>query len=101
MTEQKILEGGRCGSVVIRGSIDQLTSQLVGMENPSVDPTYVEDYLLTQRTFSDPLNLADKLLLWFNDSSIRDRVTRTVLLWVNNHFIDFETNTQLMGFLQR
>jgi Rap guanine nucleotide exchange factor 2 len=32
---------------------------------------------------------------------IKDRVTRVVLLWVNNHFIDFETDTELMAFLQK
>lgn len=33
-------------------------------------------------------------------SEIRDRVTRVVLLWVNNHFPDFETDPQMMEFLE-
>lgn len=39
-------------------------SQLVEVEN-NVDPTYVEDFLLTHRTFIDnPLQVANKLLEW-------------------------------------
>ena len=39
-------------------------SQLVEVEN-NVDPTYVEDFLLTHRTFlKDPLIVATKLLEW-------------------------------------
>ena len=91
----------RTGQVVIRGSNESLLNQLICMETPSLDPTYVEDYLLTHRVFSTSQILADKLLTWFNDPMVKDRVTRTVLLWVNNHFIDFETSTNLMIFLQR
>ena len=100
MTELKQIDGGtRIGHVVIRGTVDQLMAQLVNSDQPSVDPTYVEDFLLTQRIFSSLDILASKLMLWFNDKSVRDRVTRVVLLWVNNHFIDFETSKPLFGFL--
>lgn len=45
-------------------------------EHSTVDPTYVEDFLLTYRTFlKSPLEVAEKLLTWFNDSEIRDRVS--------------------------
>ena len=36
----------------------------------------------------------------FNDPAVRDKVTRVVLLWVNNHFTDFETDPQMMDFLE-
>jgi len=46
-------------------------------------------------------------LLWFvvlcyrfNEAVVRDRVTRVVLLWVNNHFTDFETDPTMMEFLE-
>ena len=32
---------------------------------------------------------------------IRDKVTRVLLLWVNNHFTDFETDPTMMEFLER
>ena len=29
-----------------------------------------------------------------------DRVTRLLLLWVHNHFLDFETNSKMMEYLE-
>lgn len=82
-------------------------------ENSMTDPTYVEDFLLTHRTFiPNSQSVARQLLQWFENEStaplqttatatqIRDRVTRVVLLWVNNHFTDFETDPQMMKFLE-
>lgn len=82
-------------------------------ENSMTDPTYVEDFLLTHRTFIPySQNVANQLLEWFENEStapmestvapahIRDRVTRVVLLWVNNHFTDFETDPHMMKFLE-
>ncbi len=96
-----------------------------------VDPTYIEDFLLTYRTFlRSPLILGQRLLDWFNDPSLRDKVmwlnqpflkkltlsfswtvltvlplssnqvTRVVLLWVNNHFSDFEGDPDMTSFLE-
>lgn len=90
----------RRGHVVIRATSDMLMAQLTE-ENSLTDPTYVEDFLLTHRTFiSSPLHVANQLLDWFKDSEKRDRVTRVVLLWVNNHFTDFETDTDMIEFLE-
>lgn len=61
----------------------------------------MEDFLLTQRIFMDLHELAEKIILNFSDIGIRDRVTRVMLLWVNNHFIDFEVDLNLMKLLQR
>ena len=71
------------------------------IEENSIDPTYVEDFLLTHRTFIDnSIDVANQLLEWFQEPSVRDRVTRVVLLWVNNHFTDFETDPAMMEFLE-
>lgn len=83
-------------------------------ENSMTDPTYVEDFLLTHRTFIPcSQNVLRQLLEWFENESttpapttaspiqIRDRVTRVILLWVNNHFTDFETDPQMMKFLEQ
>lgn len=92
--------GARRGHVVIRGTPDRLMLQLIE-ENSQSDPTYVEDFLLTHRTFiPSPLHVAEQLLDWFKETTVRDRVTRVVLLWVNNHFTDFETDTSMMEFLE-
>jgi Rap guanine nucleotide exchange factor 2 len=86
---------------VIRGAPDRLMAQLVE-DNSSIDPTYIEDFLLTHRTFVDKsVVVADQLLEWFSDPVLRDKVTRVLLLWVNNHFTDFETDPTMMEFLER
>ncbi|XP_023318481.1 rap guanine nucleotide exchange factor 2-like isoform X13 [Trichogramma pretiosum] len=91
--------GARRGHVVIRGTAERLMLQLVE-ENSINDPTYVEDFLLTHRTFvENPLFVAQQLLEWFEQSHVRDKVARVVLLWVNNHFTDFETDPAMMEFL--
>ncbi|XP_017481613.1 PREDICTED: rap guanine nucleotide exchange factor 2 isoform X2 [Rhagoletis zephyria] len=104
--------GMKRGHVVIRGTPERLLQQLVE-ENSMTDPTYVEDFLLTQRIFiKNPQELTQKLLAWFecdaeppkgssaSPQEIRDRVTRVVLLWVNNHFTDFEADHEMMEFLE-
>ena len=68
----------------------------------ATDPTYIEDFLLTYRTFLNaPVVIADQLLDWFKDPQLRDKVTRVLLLWVNNHFTDFETDPSMMNFLEK
>ncbi|XP_055385503.1 uncharacterized protein LOC129614698 isoform X3 [Condylostylus longicornis] len=102
----------RRGHVVIRGTISRLMVQLIE-ENSMTDPTYVEDFLLTHRTFiENPKEVAKQLLQWFENEDtsplhtnasgmeIRDRVSRVILLWVNNHFTDFEMDPEMMEFLE-
>ncbi|KAL4640385.1 rap guanine nucleotide exchange factor 2 isoform X2 [Arapaima gigas] len=92
--------GTRKGHIVIKGTAERLTMHLVE-EHSVVDPTYIEDFLLTYRTFlSCPMIVGKKLLEWFNDPSLRDKVTRVVLLWVNNHFNDFEGDPAMNHFLE-
>ena len=51
------------------------------VEEPSVvDPTYIEDFLLTYRTFlSSPMDVGKKLLEWFQVDSLRDTVSVFVI----------------------
>ena len=104
VTEQRVIEtegASRKGHMVIRGAPDKLMSQLMD-DNCSTDTTYIEDFLLTYRTFLDaPVVIADQLLDWFQDPQLRDKVTRVLLLWVNNHFTDFETDPSMMNFLEK
>nr|XP_044987836.1 rap guanine nucleotide exchange factor 2 isoform X3 [Jaculus jaculus] len=92
--------GTRKGHIVIKGTSERLTMHLVE-EHSVVDPTFIEDFLLTYRTFlSSPMEVGKKLLEWFDDPSLRDKVTRVVLLWVNNHFNDFEGDPAMTRFLE-
>eukprot|EP00106_Octopus_bimaculoides_P019406 XP_014786848.1 PREDICTED: rap guanine nucleotide exchange factor 2-like isoform X2 [Octopus bimaculoides] len=108
VTEHRVLDGlNRKGHIVIRGTSERLMQHLIEEENSSVDPTYVEDFLLTYRTFlSSPTFLANKLLSWFNNnelgkSNLKMKVARVVLLWVNNHFNDFEMDAVMCEFLEQ
>ncbi|XP_066508118.1 rap guanine nucleotide exchange factor 2 isoform X2 [Hoplias malabaricus] len=92
--------GTRKGHIVVKGTTERLIQHLVE-DHSVVDPTYIEDFLLTYRTFlSSPLIVGQRLLDWFNDPSSRDKVTRVVLLWVNNHFSDFEGDPDMTNFLE-
>ncbi len=44
--------------------------------------------------------IGDILLQWFEQPSYRRNVTRVVSLWVNEHFCDFDTNRELLTFLE-
>lgn len=52
------------------------------VEEPSVvDPTYIEDFLLTYRTFlCNPMEVGKKLLDWFQVDSLRDTVSVLVCI---------------------
>lgn len=106
VTEQRTISNeveamARKGHVVIRGTTEKLMSQLME-DNSNVDPTFTEDFLLTYRTFLDsPVEIMSQLLNWFKDPSLRDKVTRVLLLWVNNHFTDFETDPGMMEYLEK
>jgi Rap guanine nucleotide exchange factor 2 len=88
--------------VPTQGKPERLLHQLVE-EHSAVDSTYVEDLLLTYRTFlkTPPVDLTSRLLDWFADVKLRDKVTRVVLLWVNNHFNDFEGESVMTEFLEK
>ncbi|XP_060082252.1 rap guanine nucleotide exchange factor 6-like isoform X3 [Ylistrum balloti] len=101
VTEHRVFDGGnRRGHIVIRGTAERLMQHLVE-DHSVVDPTYVEDFLLCYRMFlKDPTELSTCLRQWFEDPVLRPKVTRVVLLWVNNHFIDFEMDACMCEFLE-
>lgn len=85
---------------VIRGTAQRLLAQLID-ENSAIDPTYVEDFLLTHRTFMTSQEVILYLLQLMNKGELMDRVTRVLLLWVHNHFPDFETDPVMMEYLEK
>lgn len=67
----------KLNTCVEQGTAERLTMHLVE-EHSVVDPTYIEDFLLTYRTFlSSPMVVGKKLLEWFHDPSLRDKVCRS------------------------
>ncbi|XP_048580801.1 rap guanine nucleotide exchange factor 6 isoform X2 [Nematostella vectensis] len=101
VTEHRSTDGGnRQGQVVIKAKSGKLITHLVE-DHSVIDPTFVEDFLLTFKTFFDqPTKICGKLLNWFLEDDLRDKVTRVMLLWVNNHYNDFEGDHVMEDYLQ-
>uniref|UniRef100_A0A183I502 N-terminal Ras-GEF domain-containing protein n=1 Tax=Onchocerca flexuosa TaxID=387005 RepID=A0A183I502_9BILA len=94
--------GNQMGQVLIKANRDKLIEHLVEERDTAVDAHYIEDFLLMYRVFiSDPTMIFEKLMHWFAESNLRDKIARIVLLWVNNHFNDFECNGEMMQLLDR
>ena len=118
VTEQRPLNNSseRSGEIVLKGSAEKLIERLMFDDSYSlVDPTYIQDFLLTYRVFIDePIYVANKLVEWFQFSSklylgspsnspsnAKKKVYRILLEWITNHFNDFETNKELYEFVER
>lgn len=60
--------------LIFKATPERLIMHLIE-EHSIVDPTYIEDFLLTYRTFlTSPLEVGNKLLEWFTVDSLRDKV---------------------------
>ena len=58
--------------------------------------------MLVYRTFMSATVVFERLLEWFAEGGAqRDRVARLVLLWVNNHFNDFETDASMTELMDK
>ena len=67
----EVLAGLDSEEVLERSLATRKLAQLVE-DNSSIDPTYIEDFLLTHRTFVDKsVVVADQLLEWFSDPVLR------------------------------
>ena len=88
------------GPVAIRGTPKALLTYLLEHDSKA-DKFFIEDFLLMSRIFLQSLSqIGDTLLQWFEQPSYRRNVTRVVSLWVNEHFCDFDTNRELLTFLE-
>ncbi|XP_033643889.1 rap guanine nucleotide exchange factor 6-like isoform X2 [Asterias rubens] len=100
VTEHRVLDDRRQGHILIKGTPERLISNLMEDHSP-VDPTYVEDFLLSYRSYlPSPHQVCDSLLHWFQDVNLRDKVIRVLLLWVNNYYSDFEKSPDMIEFLE-
>jgi Rap guanine nucleotide exchange factor 2 len=98
---ERRLIGNQVGLVLIKAKPEKLLQHLTDDIDASSDAHFVEDFLLMYRVFiSNPIIVMDKLLQWFNDGTLRDKVARILLLWVNNHFNDFESYKNMSNALE-
>ena len=75
---------------IIRGTEQKLLEQLTE-DTPAIagesglinDPSYVEDFLLTHRSFISSADVIHHLLNLMHQRKTMDRVTRVLLLWVS------------------
>ena len=92
-------------SFSFQATIEKLLDLLVDENQLIDDPNFVEDFLLTYRTFiSDPTIITNKLFDYFHkhiNSSSSEHIARVILSWVNNHYNDFESNNKLNEFLEK
>ncbi|KAI6189040.1 hypothetical protein M3Y98_00419400 [Aphelenchoides besseyi] len=97
--ERRVI-GSQIALVVIKAKPDRLVQHLVEEGDSTVDENFVQDFLLMYRVFIfDPTEIMHKIIDWFLDGRYREKVTRIVLLWVNNHFNDFESNKEMLRLL--
>ncbi|MFH4975287.1 hypothetical protein AB6A40_001996 [Gnathostoma spinigerum] len=100
-TERRTV-GSQVGQVLIKANREKLIGHLIEDRDTAVDAHYVEDFLLMYRVFiRDPTMIFEKLMHWFAEANLRDKVARIVLLWANNHFNDFECNCEMLKLLER
>ncbi|CAH8574133.1 unnamed protein product [Heterobilharzia americana] len=88
--------------LVTKGTPEKLIEHLIA-DLSNMDITYPEDFLLTYRTFLDsPRPIVDRLLSWhLHSPKLRSRVNRIILLWVHNHFNDFEDSHEMMKSIEK
>ena len=97
VTEHRKVSKAEWAQVVVRGSESKLVSHMVTGE---YDLKYVEDFLLTYRTFMSPVELAEHLEKLFEQTELRDHVARVVLLWAHSHISDFNGSPDMIAFLR-
>uniref|UniRef100_A0AC35U876 Rap guanine nucleotide exchange factor 2 n=1 Tax=Rhabditophanes sp. KR3021 TaxID=114890 RepID=A0AC35U876_9BILA len=99
---ERRVTGSQVGLVIIKAKAEKLIHLLVDELEAASDAHYIEDFLLMYRVFiSQPTIIFLKLLEWFEDKELRERVPRIILLWVNTHFNDFEGNAEMMNMLEQ
>ena len=79
ITEQRVLNNttDKTGEIVLKGSLEKLVERLICEDSYSiVDPTYIQDFLLTYRVFiDDPIYISNKLFEWFQLNKVPSYLT--------------------------
>lgn len=107
--------GNQVELLITKALPDRLIQQLVEDSDDfgcaaNGDAHFIEDFLLMYRVFIfEPTKIANKLIEWFcldlNNSyeskKYSDKVARIFLIWVNNHFSDFESDIEMTRLLDK
>jgi hypothetical protein len=74
VTEHRLLNSTseRTGEIILKASVDKLIERLLHDDAYSIiDPTYIQDFLLTYRVFIDnPTYISSKLFEWFKQGMV-------------------------------
>lgn len=68
----------------LNGEIDNQDSRIDKLNQVKSNPNAKFRHLVKGFEF-----IANKLLQWFEDDNLRDKVIRIVLMWINNYYLDF------------
>ena len=91
--------GGQYGYIILQATPDMLLSQLV---ETSIDEKYIESFLLTYRVFlPQPTGLTYRIEHWFATPSYAIKAVQVLLIWLRNHYTDFENNNEMQDFLDK
>ena len=89
--------GGQYGYIILQATPDMLLSQLV---ETSIDEKYIESFLLTYRVFlPQPTGLTYRIEHWFATPNYAIKAVQVLLVWLRNHYTDFENNHEMQDFL--
>lgn len=67
--------GNQIGQVLIKANKEKLIEHLIDERDTAVDAHYADDFLLMYRVFiTDPTMIFEKLVHWFAEATLRDRV---------------------------
>ena len=96
----------KTGEIVLKATPDKLIERLILDDHYClIDPTYIQDFLLTYRVFiKNPLYVSNKLSDYFSlspQTNVKKKVYRIILEWITNHFNDFEKNRELYEFVDK
>ena len=73
-----------------QGTAEKLVQHLV-LHSPAADPTYVDDFLLTYRTFlKSACDITAQLMQWLDDPAHADKV-------LHHEFHDADTDTDFLA----
>ena len=72
---------------VVQGTAEKLIQHLV-LHSPAADPTYVDDFLLTYRTFlKAATDVTSQLMAWIDEPAYTDKVTQNQQLQLPTGFL--------------
>ncbi|KAI6656432.1 Rap guanine nucleotide exchange factor 2 [Oopsacas minuta] len=91
--------GGQYGYVILQATPDMLLSQLV---ETSIDEKYIEYFLLTYRVFlPQPSGVSYRIEHWFSTPNHSIKAVQVLLIWLRNHYTDFEHDNEMQDFLDK